>query len=113
MKMLQTLQAPTSSGTFMSVCLNGDVGLLSVGDSKGPVYNTVLCTQYKNVIDARIDPKHNEGVALTNNVINIFNLTTGLRSVYFKVADSEPDTSMLISTYSPLWESAAIIQLPM
>lgn len=85
----------------MSVCLNGDVGLLSVGDSKGPVYNTVLCTQYKNVIDARIDPKHNEGVALTNNVINIFNLTTGLRSVYFKVADSEPDTSMLISTYSP------------
>lgn len=100
-KMLQTLQAPTSSGTFMSVCLNGDVGLLSVGDSKGPVYNTVLCTQYKNVIDARIDPKHNEGVVLTNNVINIFNLTTGLRSVYFKVADSEPDTSMLISTYSP------------
>ena len=100
MKLLHTLQAPASSGTFMSVCLNGDVGLLSVGDSKGPVYNTVLCTQYKNVMDARVDPKHNEGVVLTNNVINIFNLATGLRSVYFKVTDSEPDTSMLVNAYS-------------
>lgn len=99
-KMLQTMQAPTSSGTFMSVCLNGDVGLLSVGDSKGPVYNTVLCTQYKNVMDARMDPKHNEGVVLTSNVINIFDLATGLRSVYFKVTDTELDTNMLVNAYS-------------
>lgn len=99
-KMLPFMQVPTSSGTFMSVCLNGDVGLLSVGNSKGPVYNTVLCTQYKNVMDARVDPKHNEGVVLTSNVINIFDLSTGLRSVYFKVSDTELDTNMLVSAYS-------------
>lgn len=81
---------PIETGCFLTICANGEVGVLSLRDYMAPKYDSVVSAPLAEVLDVRFNAKHNEVAVLTAEVLSTYAVDTCTRLMVYPLVDRRP-----------------------
>ncbi|TNJ28775.1 hypothetical protein GMRT_15634 [Giardia muris] len=81
---------PIETGCFLTICANGEVGVLSLRDYMAPKYDSVVSAPLAEILDVRFNAKHNEVAVLTADVLSTYAVDTCTRLMVFPLTNRKP-----------------------